>query len=106
MAISLHDLLRACLALAALRRPGLDDAVHGHQDRAAKPASTNIGEDALHIHIAAPGTCGTHYGLQDCAAEAADADACDRVANRAQALLFHGGSGDISADCAADCFHT
>jgi hypothetical protein len=71
MGISSHDLLGACLALTALRHLSFDDADDGHENRASSPAAPDIGEDALQIHSSAAGSCRTHEGLQDGAAESA-----------------------------------
>jgi hypothetical protein len=82
----------------------LDDADDGHEDRAADATAPNIGQDALHIHSAAARGCGTHYGLQNGAAEATADNSCNLIPNRTQTFFFHGGAGDIAADRTADRF--
>src|SRR4029077_9273510 len=88
MGISPHDLLGACLALTALRHLSFDDADDSHENRAAHSAAPDIGQDALHIHSSAPGSCRTDEGLQDGAAESAADNSRDRIPNRAQTFSF------------------
>ena len=38
----------------------LDDAYDSHENRAANPAATDVGEDTLKIHPTAACRCGSH----------------------------------------------
>src|SRR5439155_16677317 len=83
----------------------LDDADDGHEDGAAHAAAAHVGQDALQVETAAAGRRGSHYRLEDCAAQSAADNSRNRIPNRTQTFFFHRGSGDIAADRTADCFY-
>jgi len=80
----------------------LDDAYDGHEDGAANPAGTDVGKNTLKIHPTAAGRSGSHYHVENCAAQSATDNSGDGIPKGAEAALFHRCAGNIAADSATD----
>src|SRR5258705_7702608 len=81
----------------------LDDAYDGHEDGAANPAATDVGKNPLKIHpTAAAGRSGSHYHVENCAAQSATDNSGDGIPEGTEAALFHRCAGNIAADSATD----
>jgi hypothetical protein len=80
----------------------LDDAYDGHEDGAANPAGTDVGKNTLKIHPTAAGRSGSHYHVENCAAQSATDNSGDGIPKGAEATLFHRCAGNVAADSATD----
>jgi hypothetical protein len=80
----------------------LDDAYNGHEDGAANPAGTDVGKNTLKIHPTAAGRSGSHYHVENCAAQSATDNSGDGIPKGTEAALFHRCAGNIAADSATD----